>query len=746
MRKSFGSLLALICLIVPLLAACGGGGAAQPTTAPAEPTAAAQATTAPEATAAPAATAAPTAAAGTDSSKPRIALVTDLGKVNDGTFNQFAHQGAERAAKEFGLEYKYIETQAQADYQKNIQTFVDEGYDVIVTVGFLIADATKAAAASHPEIKFVGVDQFYEPGSVTDNLVGLQFREDQAGFLAGALAAMMSESGTVGVVAGQEIPPVKKFKNGFDNGARYVRPDINLLGVYLPTFVDPALGASTAEQMTGEGADVIFGAGGPTGSGAIKAAAEKGTFVIGVDQDEFVTTFANGSAPGADKVLSSAIKRVDNAVYNEIKAIVDGTFKGNGIVVFDAAGEGVGLADFHQAAETVPANVKAKLDEIFKGLADGSLTTGVDPASGDVVEAEVPEPKPFDPNAPAGAAAGGAAAGAAVDPKTLKVGLVTDLGKVNDGTFNEFAHKGAVDAQKEFGFEYKYIETTAQADYNANIQTLVNEGYNVIVTVGFLIADATKAAAAAHPEITFIGVDQYVEPGSATDNYVGLQFREDQAGFLAGALAAMMSESGTIGIVAGQEIPPVKRFRNAYEIGAKYVRPDINVLGVYLPTFIDPALGGSTAQQMIGEGADVIMGAGGPTGSGAIKSAAEKGVFVIGVDQDEYNTTFARGSAPGADKILSSALKRVDVAVAQEIAAVINGTFKGNGIQLFDASTGGIGYADYHDAADAVPAGVKAKMEEIFKALAAGSLKTGVDPASGDVVQADIPAANPYTP
>ena len=401
MRTSFVALLAVLLLLVPALTACGGGTAPQPTAAPTTaPEATAAPTTAPEATVAPTtapeATVAPTTGA-TDASSLRVGLVTDIGKVNDGTFNEFAHKGVLQAQQQYGFEYKYIETTAQADYAANVQTLVDEKFDVIVTVGFLIADATKAAAAAHPEIFFIGVDQFYEPGTVTDNLIGLQFREDQAGFLAGALAAMMSESGTIGIVAGIDIPPVKKFKNGFDNGAKYVRPDINLLGVYVPSFTDSATGASNAQQMLGEGADVVFGAGGQTGSGAIKAAAEAGAFVIGVDQDEFLTTFGRGSAPGADRILSSAIKRVDVAVATEIGKVIDGTFKGNGIEVFDASGNGVGLADFHDTADLVPDGVKARLDEIFAGLADGSLTTGVDPVSGDLDEATMPEPNPYTP-------------------------------------------------------------------------------------------------------------------------------------------------------------------------------------------------------------------------------------------------------------------------------------------------------------------------------------------------------------
>ena len=417
MRNPMTRLIVLGMLLLPLLAACGGT-AAQPTAAPASttapaptnapaPTAAAAATAAP--TAAAAATAAPTAAAAATAAptvaptvaatddKLRIGLVTDLGKVNDGTFNEFAHKGALRASEELGLEYKYIETTAQADYEANIKTLVDEKFDIIITVGFLIADATKAAAATNPDITFIGVDQFYESGTATDNIVGLQFREDQGGFLAGALAAMMSESGTIGIVAGLEIPPVKKFKNGFDNGAQYVRPDVNLLGVYVPSFVDPALGGSTAEQMIGEGADVIFGAGGPTGSGGIAAAAAKGVYVIGVDQDEYTTTFKGGNAPGGDKILTSAIKRVDNAVYDQITQRVDGSFTGNGIAVYEASNEGVGYADYHDTAAAVPDGVKAKMEEILKLLADGTLTTGVDPVGGDIDEATIPEASPYTP-------------------------------------------------------------------------------------------------------------------------------------------------------------------------------------------------------------------------------------------------------------------------------------------------------------------------------------------------------------
>lgn len=301
----------------------------------------------------------------------KVGLVTDVGKVDDKTFNQFAYEGMMRAADEFGLEANYIETQQPTDYDKNIQTFTEEGYDMIITVGFMLTDATLKMASQYPDVIFAGVDQFYaEP---RDNTLGLLFAEDQAAFVVGALAAMMSKTGIIGCVAGMEIPPVIKFREGYENGAKYVDPTIKVLGVYIDSFTAPDRGKAAAEAQIAEGADVIFGAGGPTGSGGIVAAMEKGEYGIGVDQDEYYTTMGGGPAP---YLLSSAMKRVDNAVYNAIKMFVEGTFEG-GHYLGTAANKGVGYAPFHDTADKVPKDVKAKLDEILQKLADGSLETGV---------------------------------------------------------------------------------------------------------------------------------------------------------------------------------------------------------------------------------------------------------------------------------------------------------------------------------------------------------------------------------
>lgn len=308
-----------------------------------------------------------------------VCLVTDIGRINDGTFNQYAYEGMVRAAEDFGLDNTFIETQAQADYAANLQTCIDEGYDAIVTVGFLIADATAAAAAANPDTYFIGVDQFV--ANPLPNYVGLQFREDQAGFLVGALAALMTESGTIAGVYGIDIPPVVKFRNGYENGARYVSPDINTLGVYIDSFVAPDRGASAAEQFIGEGADVIFGAGGPTGSGGIAAAAAAGVQVIGVDQDEYFTTFGSGETPGAENLISSALKRVDNGVYDMVALLVEGgAFPASGMYVLNVNNGGISFAPAHDA--DVPEDVTARVEEILAGLIAGTIVTGVDPVTG----------------------------------------------------------------------------------------------------------------------------------------------------------------------------------------------------------------------------------------------------------------------------------------------------------------------------------------------------------------------------
>lgn len=362
-KRSF-SLVALLLMAALFFTACAVP-AAPPSAGQAEDDSA-------EATAAPAEEDA-AAPAATDL---KVGLVTDVGRVNDRSFNQSAWEGVQNAVATLGLnedDVRYIETQAATDYADNIQQFIDAGYNVVVTVGFALGEATITAAQENPDIYFIGVDQFQ--GETIPNLVGLVFNEDQSGFLAGALAAQLTESGTIAAVLGTDlVPPVVAFKEGYEAGARYINPDINLISTYHPgelsqAFIDPEWGAATAAQAIDQGADVIFGAGGQTGNGALQeVAAHEGLYCIGVDTDQWLTL------PAAHPCLvSSAMKLITPAVEQLIASAADGTFEG-GNFFGDAA-----LAPFHDFEDQISDEIKQSLDEISAGLTDGSIETGYNP-------------------------------------------------------------------------------------------------------------------------------------------------------------------------------------------------------------------------------------------------------------------------------------------------------------------------------------------------------------------------------
>lgn len=305
-----------------------------------------------------------------------IGVVTDLGKVDDKSFNQAAWEGAQAGAAETGGFAKYVETTDSKDYAKNIALFGDKGYNVIVTVGFLMAEATVAAAKTYPNVKFVGVDQFNATDSA--NVTGLIFDEDRAGFLAGYLAGNLTKSNKIGGVLGmKEVPPVRKFGEGYEAGIAYAAKElgktIKSSVIYHAAgdtaFNDPAWGASTASQLLGQGYDVIFGAGGNTGNGAItKVAQTAGTFCIGVDVDQWNTV------PEAQPCLvTSAEKKLVKGVTDLVIAAKGGT-----IAAGNFTGE-VGLADYHDLSASVSQEIQDKVTAITAKIVSGELATGVKP-------------------------------------------------------------------------------------------------------------------------------------------------------------------------------------------------------------------------------------------------------------------------------------------------------------------------------------------------------------------------------
>ena len=304
-----------------------------------------------------------------------VGLVTDVGKVDDKSFNQSAWEGVQQAKKDLKATVKYIETTDSKDYAKNIATFADEKYDVIVTVGFNLGEATIAAARYIPECQ-VHRHRSIPDALITPNVVGLNFPEDIAGFLVGALAAQMTTSKKIGAVCGTDaVPPVWRFGEGYKAGAAYIDPAVEVTVVYHSdvgfdkTFTDPEWGKTTAISMIDKGADVIFGAGGKTGNGALQGAAEKSVYAIGVDTDQYYTV------PEAKAwLLSSAMKLIVPGTFDLIKMAKEGTMP-NGNYTGQA-----GYAPFHDLDSKVPAAVKTKMQEIDKMLKDGTLKTNVSPA------------------------------------------------------------------------------------------------------------------------------------------------------------------------------------------------------------------------------------------------------------------------------------------------------------------------------------------------------------------------------
>jgi basic membrane protein A len=352
------------------LAACGGDDdddAGSATT-----TGGTEATT-PEATTGGSEGTTPAAGSATPIETPNIGLVTDTGKVDDKSFNQSAWEGAQEAAEATGGTAEFIETVSSADYANNIGQFVENGANIIITVGFGMAEATATAAAENPDIRFIGVDQFQ--GATIPNVTGLVFNEDKAGFLAGALAGLLTESNTVAAVLGtDQVPPVVAFKTGYENGAKYINPDVNVIATYNPggldtAFNDPEWGATTARQAIDNGADVVFGAGGNTGNGAlIEVAKTEGLFCIGVDTDQWDTV------PDAQPCLvTSAMKLINPGVVSLVTAAQDGTIASGNFF-----GD-VGLADYHDLADRVPDDVKTQIEELTPQVISGDVPTGYAP-------------------------------------------------------------------------------------------------------------------------------------------------------------------------------------------------------------------------------------------------------------------------------------------------------------------------------------------------------------------------------
>jgi basic membrane protein A len=340
----------------------GGSAAPETTTSAAAPT---------ETTSAPA----PTTSAATGNPDFKACMVSDSGGFDDKSFNQTSLKGQDDAATQFGIKTAKVQSTGDSQYADNINQMVQQKCNEITTVGFLLGDATEAAAKKNPDIDFAIVDYGYAKPS--PNLKGLSYQTDQPSYLAGYLAAGMSQSGVVGTFGGQNIPTVTIYMEGFRQGILAYNKDnsadVKLLGwngkdgEFTADFNDKTKGQAIGEQEIGQGADIIFPVAGTAGLGGLQAAKDAKAFGIWVDTDGFVST------EYGDILLTSAEKGLDTSVTAAIKDAIDGNFTSDPYVGTLENG-GVGLAPYHDFDSKIPQELKDKIDALKAGIIDGSIT------------------------------------------------------------------------------------------------------------------------------------------------------------------------------------------------------------------------------------------------------------------------------------------------------------------------------------------------------------------------------------
>jgi basic membrane protein A and related proteins len=302
-----------------------------------------------------------------------VGMVSDTGGLDDEGFNEFSINGFERAEEELGVEGRVYTSKSADDYLPNLTAAVDDGHNLVIAIGFLIQPSVVEVATEATDVSFAGVDQFFgeEPDCggegqspcALPNVLGLQFPSEEAGYLAGIVAAMMTETNTVSTVGGVSIPPVNNWIAGFQQAVKDTNPDVKVLNAYSQDFVDQAKCKEIALDQIAQGSDLVFQVAGDCGLGALDAACQEDVMAIGVDADQ---SFAG------DCVITSALKPLELAVFETIRSVQDGSFEGGTNRFF-------GVEEFPDAellapfTDAVPQDVRDAVEEARQQLIDGEI-------------------------------------------------------------------------------------------------------------------------------------------------------------------------------------------------------------------------------------------------------------------------------------------------------------------------------------------------------------------------------------
>ncbi|WP_232697109.1 BMP family lipoprotein [Brevibacillus daliensis] len=296
----------------------------------------------------------------------KIGMVTDVGGVNDNSFNQSAWEGLQKLQSETGINVQYAQSTGDAEYVPNLNTFVKDKWDLTWGIGFLLADPIKQVAEQNPDAKLAIVD-----GEVAaPNVTSVMFKEQEGSFLVGVVAAEMSKSNKIGFVGGIKIPVIERFEAGFKAGVKAANPNAEVVSIYTGAFDKPDLGKSTASSMYSQGVDIIFHASGGTGDGVFNEATARkkngaDVWVIGVDKDQSINF-------GEDVTLTSMVKKVDEAVIQVSKDMAEGKFEGGKTINLGLKDNAVGLSE--SSLKTLPAEVLKKVDEFKAKIISGEIT------------------------------------------------------------------------------------------------------------------------------------------------------------------------------------------------------------------------------------------------------------------------------------------------------------------------------------------------------------------------------------
>lgn len=294
--------------------------------------------------------------------------------------------------------------------------------------------------------------------------------------------------------------------------------------------------------------------------------------------------------------------------------------------------------------------------------------------------------------------------------KDFKVGMVADVGGINDESFNQSACEGLQRAEKDLGIEIKVIESKQASEYITNMESLIDDGMDVIIGVGNTMKDDIKTEAENYPDKTFVLIDETFD--NIPENVIPILFKENEATFLTGLIAGKMTKTNSVGFIGGMQNQVISRFEYGYRAGVREANKDCDVKVQYAGTFSDAAKGKSIANQMYGSNIDIILSAAGATGLGSIEAAKEKDKYAIGVDRDQ--------SSLAPENVLTSALKKVDVGVYNTIKELVDGELTGGEAKVYGLKEDGVGIPE--STKNLVPQDVLDYVNEMIEKVKSGKI------------------------